>query len=153
RDGDDALDVGDEVEDLLDFLGVLDEGDEAQDGALVAHVRARVGFDDVQPQTGEDLRDVAQEAGAVVAYNAEEDRTQWLIALAPARRHKAVGGVVAVAQDALEGCAVVAVDRDAASAGNEADDRIAGHRRAATGRLIHDVRQVFDEDLVLAFLG
>ena len=85
---------------------------------------------------GQHPRDVGQQPGAVERLDLDLDQEDATPTTAPTRPRSSGP---AAGQQGLDVGAVGAVHRDAVAAGDEADDRVAGHRRAAAGELDPDV--------------
>src|SRR5260370_31629788 len=118
-----ARDVADGAQHVVELLHVRDLYLEGADCALLA--RARVGLHDVDAHVGEGLGEPRQKSLAVVALDPQVDRALELAVHVPGDVHAPLG----IGLHRL--LAAAHVHGDAAAAGDEADDGIARHRRAA----------------------
>src|SRR4051794_24103943 len=137
-----AVDVAQAVDGLLEALRVGDLDDEA----VLDHRRGDDAprLDDVAARLGGRPREVLEQPVAVPGVDLELDLERLLVLALPVDAHEALrvlaqrGGVRAV----------VAVDRDAATERDVADDRVARHRPAALRQAQHDVVDALDADAV-----
>src|SRR4029450_2681180 len=99
------------------------------------------GRHDVDVVVGEDLGDVAEQLGPVKGLDLDGDREHARTRGVPLDLDDAV----LVAAQVVGVGAVAPVDADPVAAGDEADDRVAGHRGAAAGQLDPDVVDALDD--------
>src|SRR4029450_9453858 len=98
---------------------------------------------------GEDLGDVAQQLGPVEGLDLDGDREH----ARPRGVPLDLDDAVLVAAQVVGVGAVAPVDADPVAAGDEADDRVAGHRGAAAGQLDPDVVDALDDHAPAGRLG
>ena len=96
---------------------------------------------DVDVLVGQDAGDVRQQPGPVQRLDLDGDQEDRGLGGRPLDLEDALG----LLRQRVDVDAVAAVHRDAAAAGDEADDRVAGHGRAAAGQLDPDVVDALDD--------
>lgn len=127
---------------VVDFDGHIDGG------KLLAGIAAAGDAQHVDLLVGENGRDVAQQAAAVVGSDAHHQRVAGRIALTPDRFHDALRRM-RLQLDKL--VTVGTVNRNPASLSDKADDIVARNRLAAAGNVMHQVTYAFNHHAAVVF--